>query len=112
MEGFDNLAVSMALPVLLTGSSESRVPQPLVADLQSFAPGPSHTNLEEQPLEDEDIIISDVLQPLAVIEDEIQDQNSKGKEKVVNIDTGSVQDNLAIGVAGGRQRRRPKKYET
>ena len=118
MEGFDNLAVSTALPVLSTGSSESRVPQPLVADLQSFAPGPSHTNLEEQPLEDEDIIIPDVLQPLAVIEDEIQDQNSKGKEKgkgkekVINIDTGSVQDNLAIGVAGGRQRRRPKKYET
>jgi hypothetical protein len=116
MEGFNNLAVSMALPVLSTGSS--RVPQP--ADLHSFAPGPSHTRSEEQPLEqpleDEDIIIPEVSQPLAVIEDEIQGQNSKGKgkgkgkEKAVNIDTGGVQDNLVT--AGGRQRRKPKKYDS
>ena len=112
MEGFNNLAVSTALPVLSTGSS--RVPQS--ANLHSFAPGPSHTCLEEeQPLEDEDIIIPEVSQPLAVIEDKIQGQNSKGKgkgkEKAVNIDTGGVQDNLVVDIAGGRQRRRPKKYE-
>jgi hypothetical protein len=119
MEGFDNLAVSTALPLLSTGSS--RVPQP--ADLYPFAPGPSNTHLEdsEQPLEDEDIIIPEVSQPPAIIEDEIQGQNSegkgkgkgrgKGKEKAVNIDTGGVQDNLVIGAAGGRQKRRPKKYD-
>ena len=117
MEGFNDLAVSTALPVLSAGSS--RVPQP--ADLLSFTPGPSHTHSEEQPLDDEDIIIPEVSQPLAVIEDEIQGQNSKnkskrkgkGKEKAVNIDTaGGVQDNLVIGGAGGRQRRKPKRFDT
>ena len=115
MKGFNNLAVSTALPVLSTSSS--RVPQP--ANLHSFAPGPSHTHSEEQPLEDEETIIPEVSQPPAVIEDEIQGQNSKGKgrgkgkgkEKAVNIDTGGVQDNLVIGTAGGRQKRRPKEYD-
>ena len=115
----EDLAVSTALPVLSTGSS--RVPQP--ADLHSFAPSPSHTHLEEQPLEDDKTIIPEVSQPPAVIEDKIQGQNSegegrgkgrgrgKGKEKAVNIDTGGVQDNLVIGTAGGRQKRRPKEYD-
>ena len=90
IERFNTLAIA--------SSSGSGVPQP--TGTSSFVPGPSYTPSVEQQ------IISNILQP---IEEEIRSQNSKGKEKAVDIaeaDISPINFKKAVAASKGTQRGR------